>query len=339
MATPFNPTALNSADPSNGSMSLDQVNKAFRQSDVYKQWMQAHGKPIDGHVSLTKSEEAGLGKTLELNGFALPDGWHIDAGGNIAGDSHLARNILIGAGIAAAAFGLPAVMGALGGGAGAASSATAGGGAAVGDAGAATTLGLASGAGVPGAVAGVGSAAGAAGGVGAGVGTLSKVANLLGAVAPGIGKAATAAGENALDQEKLALDANQQNTYGQSSYESELMARAKEEAAQRSTALKDVFMSNLTTNAPHSPFNPAPPPTYTPQYKSTIQALADQGAGTLAKPAAYSTGSMSPLAPYQPIDITNVQGATNTKPGAISTIANWLAPGATLSKGILDLFK
>lgn len=92
------------------ALNLDQINQAFRQSPVYQQWMQAHGKPLNGLVKLTDSERNGLGKTLENNGFQLPDGWEIDQGGNIHEETHTGRNILIGAAIAAAAFGIPAVL-------------------------------------------------------------------------------------------------------------------------------------------------------------------------------------------------------------------------------------
>lgn len=192
MPSTFDPNALNSADKSNGSLSLDQVNQAFRQSPVYQQWMTAHGKPTNGMVALNGSEEAGLEKTLENNGFALPNGWHVDAGGNIAGDSHIARNLLIGAGVVAAAFGVPAVLGAIGGGAGAA-------GAAAGVEGAGSTLGmsaalpgalgaadLAGGVGAAAAGAGAVGAAGGAGGIGSILGTAGKVGTALSSIAGGL---------------------------------------------------------------------------------------------------------------------------------------------------------
>ncbi len=106
-ATGFNPSSLAN---NSTALNLDQVNQAFRQSPVYQQWMAAHGKPLNGIVKLTDSERNGLGKTLENNGFQLPDGWEIDQGGNIHEETHTGRNVLIGAAIAAAAFGIPAVL-------------------------------------------------------------------------------------------------------------------------------------------------------------------------------------------------------------------------------------
>lgn len=135
----FSPQSL----AGNGSaLNLDQVNQAFRQSPVYQQWMQAHGKPLNGLVKLTDSERNGLGKTLENNGFQLPDGWQIDQGGNIHEETHTGRNILIGAAIAAAAFGIPAVLAA----APEAAPAVAGAGTTAGVGGAATAAGAATGA-------------------------------------------------------------------------------------------------------------------------------------------------------------------------------------------------
>lgn len=169
--------------------------------------------------------------------------------------------------------------------------------------------------------------------------TTSKIANLLGETGAAIGKAGTAAGNNALDQEKLALDANAQNITGQSAFENELLNRAKEETSQRGIDLRNEFIASNMDNAPVSPFDPVGRPTYSPQYRSTVQTLANQGSAALSKPPQYATGSFPQLQPYTPIPPANVQGATNTKPGAISTVANWLAPTATIGKSILDLFK
>lgn len=161
---PYTPTGFNpgSLAGNGSSLNLDQVNQAFRQSPVYQQWMQAHGKPLNGLVKLTDSERNGLGKTLENNGFQLPDGWEIDQGGNIHEESHTGRNLLIGAAIAAAAFGIPAVLAA-------APEAATGAGLGGVEAGAASGVGsaVASGSLAGGAGAGLGGAATAAG-VGAG---------------------------------------------------------------------------------------------------------------------------------------------------------------------------
>lgn len=248
----------------------------------------------------------------------------------------------------AAASGLPA----------SAETATAGG-VGIGETGA--TTGLASGAGLPGAVAapvtGAAADAGAfdaagnfigdstvAGEAAGGASTLSKIGSLLGPAASGIGAATTAAGNNALTQEKLGLDANQQNISGQSAFEQELMARAKLEQSQRANAGADVYRESFTTGGPGgtgpavSPFNPAGSPKESPQYLSTLKAVGDQGAATLAKPAQYATTGMPTLAPYTPINPANVQGATNTAPSTLQQVGNWLAPGLTVAQKIAQLY-
>lgn len=115
MAVSFDTSAVAGLKGNKSDLNLDQVNQAFRLSPIYQQWMTARGKPTNGRVTLTASERKGLEQTLRNNGFDLPGGLEIDAGGNIDTKSKLKRNILIGAGIAAAAFGIPAIAGAIGG--------------------------------------------------------------------------------------------------------------------------------------------------------------------------------------------------------------------------------
>ncbi len=95
------------------ALTIDQVNIAMRASPVWNQWM--HSRGIDpGNVHLSSSDKNGLAKTLELNGFPLPEGWEIDNSGNIREETHIGRNILIAAAIAGAAFGGYALLAAYG---------------------------------------------------------------------------------------------------------------------------------------------------------------------------------------------------------------------------------
>ena len=180
----------------------------------------------------------------------------------------------------------------------------------------------------------------AADGSGSTLSSLAKggVSSTLQALGKGVGDATTAAGNNALNQEQLGLQANNSNIAGQSAFENELMNRAKTEAAQRNSALADVYRQSYATNGgtgsgPRvSPYNPAGSPAQSPAYLAALKNLQGQGSATLANPAAYSTTAMPTLKPYNPIDPANVQGATNTKPSALQTAGEWVSPAlSTLS--------
>lgn len=164
-----------------------------------------------------------------------------------------------------------------------------------------------------------------------------KVGDLLSGAGQAVGAATTAAGQNALDQEKLALDANQQNITGQSAFVNELLNMANEEAAQRKTALRDVYRSSFMANPRVSPFDPSGGPVLSDQYKTVAGGLGDQGAGILSNPLAYNVATM-PKPTFTPINIKDVQGSTNTKPGALQNIGNWLSPALTVGGKIVNLF-
>lgn len=154
---------------STSEQDLNAWNVALRQSPGYQAYIRSLGKtPGDPRLTLSRSEQAGLERTLASAGIPIPSGMHIDQGGNLNQKNRLARNIGIGAAVTAAALatagaaGFGPLAGVMGGGAGA------GGGAGV----AATTGGAAGGAGAAGTTA-------ATGGLVAGGG---RFANLLGGI-------------------------------------------------------------------------------------------------------------------------------------------------------------
>ncbi|MGE3278037.1 MAG: hypothetical protein AB7O67_23240 [Vicinamibacterales bacterium] len=119
---------------------LDLWNQQFRASDVYQNFMKSHGLPTNGRVKLSDQMQEALERALAQSGVRIPDGMHIDQGGNLNQKNNLWRNVGIGAavtgatltGLGAAGIGpMSGVFGA-GGAAGAAGSAgAAGGGAAI----------------------------------------------------------------------------------------------------------------------------------------------------------------------------------------------------------------
>lgn len=160
----------------------------------------------------------------------------------------------------------------------------------------------------------------------------SKGKDILGSTGEAIGKATTAAGQNRLDQEHLALQAHGQNITGQSAFEQQLMARAGLEDRQRIQAAKDAYRNSVAHNLTSSPYNPRPQ-VLSDQFKGDMSNVGNAASGRLALPQQYTAGSMSPLAPYTPLDIKNLQASTNTAPSTLEKVGQWAGPiSSVLSK-------
>lgn len=327
---------------------VDQANQ-FARAQPWYQAMLAQWGQDPSNVRLDSREQELLLDELRQRGIAVSDHFEIDQSGNITPKSGLGKKLLIGAAIGGAALtglglaGIGPMAGMFGTGAAAAEA---------GGVLPSTTIGsgfvpaIAGGTGLTtaGVAGGVAGATGAAGAVGAGA--LQKVGSALGAkgvgsllsgIGQGVGSATTAAGNNALEQEKLALDANALNTSGQSAFVNELLSMADTEGAQRKTALRDLYRSSYVDHPSVSPYNPVGAPVLSDQYRTAVKQLGDQGSSMLAKPLAYDVASM-PSPSFTPINIKDVQGATNTKPGALQKIGNWVGPALTTTGKILGLF-
>ena len=150
----------------------------------------------------------------------------------------------------------------------------------------------------------IGNGAGATGAVGA---------------AGAAGAAGGAAGANAaLTQEQLSLQANSQNQSGQAQYQSQVNQ-------QRQNALRNLALQSAVDNPRTSPFDPAGPVQYSPQFKSTLATLGGQSQGLLANPAPSPT--FTPL----PINAGDLQKVTGTAPSPLSTIGAGLSAAAGLA--------
>lgn len=183
---------------------------------------------------------------------------------------------------------------------------------------------------------------------GVGASTMSKIANavkggsgkisdLLGAAGAGVGAATSAAGQNALNQEKLGLDANAQNISGQSAAVNENLGLAQEEAAQRATELKNIARASYAKNPRVSPFDPVGGPKLDSTYMAVLNALEGQGASALSSAPTFDVSKM-PKPSYTPISIKDVQGATGTAPSTLQKIGTWLSPGLTVAGKIASAF-
>jgi hypothetical protein len=281
-------------------------------------------------VKLSDQQQQQLIAAARDSGIGISNSYNIDENGQIAKpDSHMLRNIGIAAGIAGLALtGLGAAgIGPLGGLLGGGASAAAGGAEAAGGVLPSTTIGSGF---IP-AIAGtvpsgaVGAAEAAGGGsllssIGGALKGGSTLSNILGGAGSAIGKADTASQNNDLLR-------GAQNIEGTSAFENELMNRAKEEAAQRNTALKDVYLASYANNPPASPYDVTGGPKYSSTYLNTINNLSGQGASVLANPAQYATANQPKLQPYTPI-----------QPSTLQKAGDWLSPGLTIGSQILKAF-
>lgn len=104
---PWNPSSV----PNRGTQeaSLNDWNRAMRQSPVYQAFMRSHGLPTDGRVKLSRQQQVALEAALAAQGIRLPSSMHIDQGGNLNQKNRTGRNVAIGAGVTLATL---ATMGA-----------------------------------------------------------------------------------------------------------------------------------------------------------------------------------------------------------------------------------
>lgn len=317
-----------------GEAAIDGVNQWMRGQPWYQQLLTSFGQNPN-NVHLNDSQKQAVIRAAQANGVVVDeghDGQEVDNSGNFQPKSHTLRNTLMVAGAAGAALLTAGLATPLFAGAGAAGAAGAGAGAAGAGVGGmtATSLGL-------GATAGLGTAGAAgvgAGAAAAGSGLWSQIAGLAG---PAIGKATTAAGNNRLNQEQLALGANRDNIVGNTAAENALEARSTQEAKERDSARRDVARASYIQNPSISQFNTHAPQQYSDAYKQSLTALEQQGLARLKADPTYSTNHMPTLAGYKPLDIANLQGETNTAPGLWSQIGEFASPAfSTYGAASLD---
>ena len=164
-------------------------------------------------------------------------------------------------------------------------------------------------------------------------GTLS-LSDALKGVGSAINNADQAAGQNRLNQEGAGLQANNQNISGTTAFENELINRAKEDASQRSSALKDIYRQSYAQNPSVSPYNPAGAPKYSDAYKSALATLADQGTARLAQPSPYNLNTVAPITPYNPLNIKDVPGSTGTAPGTLAKVGEVAGPAVSVGSAL-----
>lgn len=320
---------------------INAQNQFMRAQPWYQQFLASIGQTPDS-VKLDDRQKQDLLRLAQANGIVVDEGdIEIDPAGNLNPKGHKMRNALIGAGIAgAAALTGGAALGAFGGAGAAGSGGVAGlmgsaatvpgatlgaagglGGAAAGMGGMAGLAGA--GYTVPGATLGAGGGTAAGGGLLSRIGgylTNGKTSDILGALGGTIGAATQAAGQNRIDADEL-------NMRGNNMYESQLMARSRDEQGQRDDALDNVYRSSWYNNRQPSPYNTKGITPMSDQFKQTLADLAGQGATKLSQTAQYDSNANPALKPFEP-----------SEAGLLEKVGTWAGPilsGAGTVGGIL----
>lgn len=110
-----------------GEDEIDRFNQWMRVQPWYQAYMDSQGLTNRGpDKGFSDKQQKDIENLLRQQGITLPSAFHVDSGGNINQKNRTARNIGIAAAIAGGAFAAPALIGALGAGAGAAGAGAAG---------------------------------------------------------------------------------------------------------------------------------------------------------------------------------------------------------------------
>ena len=152
--------------------------------------------------------------------------------------------------------------------------------------------------------------------------TISSIAKLLAGAGSTIAGAETSAANSQLAQEKLGLQANEQNTSGESAYQNELINTAGENQKLENTVLNNAALQSKITDPSVSPYDVAPP-TYSPAFEAAVKSAAAMPYTPIAAPT-----------PYTPISPSGVQAATGTTPSTLQTVGQWLAPALGIASAV-----
>jgi len=320
--------------------SINQFNLKIRTSPWYQEWFQAKG--LDPNkVQLTKDQRNELKAIVEQNtGFKFPGDMKIDPAGNLnekGGWAGLPTGVKV-ALIAAAAVGTAGAAGALGGGAAGVGAGGTGSGVAA-AAGAPTAASTGMGLGALGTTAGVGSTLGTIGTVAnavkSGGSTMDKIGNILRGGAGAVGAATEAAAQRQAQEDDSLYRAQQSNMQGENAFQSQQLAQAREEAAQRDEARKNLYRASIMKNPQFSVENPRGAQTFSPEMMEGLTNLEKQALSRTADTPQYTSAKMRApqFAPLDPQALSQT-----SRPGTMETIGNWLAPGLSLTDLLTDTF-
>lgn len=166
---------------------------------------------------------------------------------------------------------------------------------------------------------------------------IGKAGDALSAVGGAVGKATAASGQNRLNQQTLAMQANRDNIAGTNAYENAAQQRAVMEAAARKTAINDVMRSSAVLHPNRSQFNTHAPMAYSPAMLASMTELEKRGLERIKMPDQYTADKMPTLAQYRPLptDASGLQRATGTSKGTLESIGDWAAPGMSILDAVM----
>lgn len=169
---------------------------------------------------------------------------------------------------------------------------------------------------IPGTVAGPGAAVI----TGGSLGTLGRVGQIAGALGRGSDAATQAAGQNRINADDTAMQA-------QRDYENELQSRATTDASQRKSALQDVYRQSFFSTPQNSPYDTRGVTPPSADYLNTLSTLEKQALLRLQNPSPYNMNTVPPLTPYKP-----------KKPSTLEQIGTWASPALSTLSNVAGLF-
>jgi hypothetical protein len=150
--------------------------------------------------------------------------------------------------------------------------------------------------------------------------TFSQIANLLKAGGSLVGGAATAAGQNQINQ-------GAQQTQTATAVENAYLNDATVEQSQRNADLKNTYREGVVSSGTKSPYDPVAP-AYGADYLAAVKNLSTQGAADLAQAPIYGIRNIPNPQQLFPNPATAYQPSTG------QTVANWLAPALSIAGNI-----
>ncbi len=188
------------------------------------------------------------------------------------------------------------------------------------------------------------------GGLSGTLGNVAKYGKLAQTAGSAIGKATSAAAANRgatdtfnLDAARLALENNQLGLQGyeasssaQSAYQNELLARAKQEEAERAAARHSLYLQGVANGPRRNPFSNRPedqPPALSDAYRKALDEDAARASALIGTDPRFTSASMA-MPTYSPYVQPPFTPPRQTHPGTLETVGNWLGPTLSIAGSI-----
>lgn len=335
------PTTTATPTRSTSEIDLNKWNIAMRNSPRYQQFLESIGQGHGAPTKLSRHEQEALENDLRASGIPVPDGMHIDQGGNLNQKNTLVRNTAIAVGLTAAAIatagaaGYGPLAGAMSSGAGAAGASGA----------AASALPGTSAAGVIGGASAAGAGAGTGASILGGMGTGAKILSGLKSAAPILGGMANARYDAQSNSERNQIGRDSLNLRSAEDTERSAIDRAQLDMDQRRFAttapaqrLSTGVRGSMTANAHNVTAGPGSPMTLSSGRSVTPVHFSGVGPDDLLSPEARQLGETTTATmleqalkgdKFDPIEPTSFPSATPEQGGG--AVDNIIGAGSTIA--------